>query len=88
VEISSSDSWMMGMDIRKGSGLRERNQTLFHIKMIIKAEQWMKPWRQSVDREEKEARVSAYTASQRQEKETEKQLEVNKEAKWDQGNLL
>lgn len=41
------------MDFENGARTRERNQTVFHIETIIKAEQWMKPWRQTVQKEKR-----------------------------------
>ena len=43
----------MGMDFENGARTRERNQTVFHIEMIIKAEQRMKPWRQTVQKKKR-----------------------------------
>lgn len=62
----------MGMDFEKVIRAREKPDSLLHREDKLKLEQWMKPWRESIDREKNVAKNrsldSTNTAIQMEEK--------------------
>ena len=83
VKTYFSDRWNYRCGFWEWVRTRERNQTAFHIEVIIKVEPWMKPWGQSIAREEKVSMERILDTARGRNKRQRSKLKLT-EARWDQ----